>query len=107
MFGMMEEMMGNVVSSVQFLISIDELFKKKKERKKKELPSNKFPSNNCGFICRLCLQERMSGAPNCQTFSSSTVISYSSSGAGAPKVYQQTSQTTTGPGGVRMSIEPL
>lgn len=45
----------------------------------------------------------MTGAPNCQTFSSSTVISYSSSGAGAPKVYQQTSQTTTGPGGVRIS----
>lgn len=65
--------------------------------------SNKSPSNNCCFICCLCLQERMSGAPNCQTFSSSTVISYSSSGAGAPKVYQQTSQTTTGPGGVRMS----
>lgn len=68
---------------------------------------NKFPSNNCGFICCLCLQERMSGAPNCQTFSSSTVISYSSSGAGAPKVYQQTSQTTTGPGGVRLSIDTL
>lgn len=54
-------------------------------------------------LCCLCLQERMTGAPNCQTFSSSTVISYSSSGAGAPKVYQQTSQTTTGPGGVRIS----
>lgn len=54
-------------------------------------------------LCCLCLQERMTGAPNCQTFSSSTVISYSSSSAGAPKVYQQTSQTTTGPGGVRIS----
>lgn len=60
-------------------------------------------SNNCVCLCCLCLQERMTGAPNCQTFSSSTVISYSSSDAGAPKVYQQTSQTTTGPGGVRIS----
>ncbi|XP_056902126.1 myeloid leukemia factor 2 isoform X2 [Takifugu flavidus] len=63
MFGMMEEMMGNV--------------------------------------------ERMTSAPNCQTFSSSTVISYSSSGPGAPKVYQQTSQTTTGPGGIRETRQSL
>lgn len=62
-------------------------------------------SKKCVFICCLCLQERVTGAPNCQTFSSSTVISYSSSAAGAPKVYQQTSQTTTGPGGVRISID--
>lgn len=47
------------------------------------------------------LQGRMSGSPNCQTFSSSTVISYSSSGAGAPNVYQQTQETRAGPGGVR------
>ncbi|KAG7474546.1 hypothetical protein JOB18_011920 [Solea senegalensis] len=45
--------------------------------------------------------ERMSGSPNCQSFSSSTVISYSSSDVGAPKVYQQTSATRTGPGGIR------
>ncbi|XP_041843742.1 myeloid leukemia factor 2 isoform X3 [Melanotaenia boesemani] len=45
--------------------------------------------------------ERMSGSPNCQTFSSSTVISYSSSDVGAPKVYQQTHQSRTGPGGIR------
>lgn len=44
--------------------------------------------------------ERMSGSPNCQ-FSSSTVISYSSSDSGAPQVYQQTSETRTGPGGIR------
>ncbi|KAM9309712.1 myeloid leukemia factor 2 isoform 2-T2 [Pholidichthys leucotaenia] len=43
---------------------------------------------------------RLSGSPNCQTFSSSTVISYSSSGSGAPKVYQQMSETRTGPGGI-------
>uniref|UniRef100_A0A3P8WUC7 Myeloid leukemia factor 2 n=1 Tax=Cynoglossus semilaevis TaxID=244447 RepID=A0A3P8WUC7_CYNSE len=47
-------------------------------------------------LCRL-----MSGSPNCQTFSSSTVISYSSSGAGAPNVYQQTQETRAGPGGIR------
>uniref|UniRef100_A0AAZ1XBC2 Myeloid leukemia factor 2 n=1 Tax=Oreochromis aureus TaxID=47969 RepID=A0AAZ1XBC2_OREAU len=45
--------------------------------------------------------DRMSGSPNCQTFSSSTVISYSSTDPGAPKVYQQTSATRTGPGGIR------
>ncbi|XP_076010795.1 myeloid leukemia factor 2 [Genypterus blacodes] len=45
--------------------------------------------------------ERMSGSPNCQTFSSSTVISYSSLDVGAPKVYQQTSEMRTGPGGLR------
>ncbi|XP_004550853.1 myeloid leukemia factor 2 [Maylandia zebra] len=45
--------------------------------------------------------DRMSGSPNCQTFSSSTVISYSSTDPGAPKVYQQTSETRTGPGGIR------
>lgn len=101
MFGMMEEMMGNVVSIVQIPISVDELFFQLK------VALNKSQSNDCGFICCLCLQERMSAAPNCQTFSSSTVISYSSSGAGAPKVYQQTSQTTTGPGGVRMSIDTV
>lgn len=83
MFGMMEEMMGNVVSVAAGLCFTP--------------AGSTSPSNG-----RLCLQERMTGAPNCQTFSSSTVISYSSSGAGAPKVYQQTSQTTTGPGGVRI-----
>lgn len=45
--------------------------------------------------------EQMSDTPNCQTFSSSTVISYSSLDAGVPKVYQQTSETRTGPGGIR------
>ncbi|XP_067366017.1 myeloid leukemia factor 2 [Channa argus] len=45
--------------------------------------------------------ERISGSPNCQMFSSSTVISYSSSDIGVPKVYQQMSETRTGPGGIR------
>ncbi|XP_066568403.1 myeloid leukemia factor 2 [Amia ocellicauda] len=48
--------------------------------------------------------ERMSG---CQTFSSSTVISYSSSGSGAPKVYQQTSETRTAPGGIRETLQTM
>lgn len=43
----------------------------------------------------------MSGSPSCQTYSSSTVISYSSTDSGAPKVYQQTSELRTAPGGVR------
>ncbi|KAM9722725.1 myeloid leukemia factor 2 isoform 1-T1 [Menidia menidia] len=51
--------------------------------------------------------ERMSGSPNCQTFSSSTVISYSSSDVGVPKVYQQTSATRTGPGGIRETRQSL
>uniref|UniRef100_A0A3B3C3H9 Myeloid leukemia factor 2 n=1 Tax=Oryzias melastigma TaxID=30732 RepID=A0A3B3C3H9_ORYME len=51
--------------------------------------------------------ERMSGSPNCQTFSSSTVISYSSLDAGAPKVYQQTSETRTGPGGIRETMQSV
>uniref|UniRef100_A0A3B4UHC6 Myeloid leukemia factor 2 n=1 Tax=Seriola dumerili TaxID=41447 RepID=A0A3B4UHC6_SERDU len=51
--------------------------------------------------------ERMSGTPNCQTFSSSTVISYSSSDTGAPKVYQQTSETRRGPGGIRETRQSM
>lgn len=51
--------------------------------------------------------ERMSGSPNCQTFSSSTVISYSSGDIGAPKVYQQTSATRTGPGGIRETRQSM
>ncbi|XP_017270952.1 myeloid leukemia factor 2 [Kryptolebias marmoratus] len=51
--------------------------------------------------------ERMTGTPNCQTFSSSTVISYSSSDSGAPKVYQQTSETRTGPGGIRETRQSM
>lgn len=47
----------------------------------------------------------MSGTPSCQTYSSSTVISYSSTDSGAPKVYQQTSEVRTAPGGVRINID--
>ncbi|XP_029436795.1 myeloid leukemia factor 2 [Rhinatrema bivittatum] len=45
--------------------------------------------------------EQMTNSPNCQTFSSSTVVSYSSTGDGAPKVYQETSHTRSAPGGIR------
>ncbi|XP_061804065.1 myeloid leukemia factor 2 [Nerophis lumbriciformis] len=51
--------------------------------------------------------ERMSSSPNCQTFSSSTVISYSSLDSGAPSVYQQTSATRTGPGGIRETHQSM
>ncbi|XP_031431578.1 LOW QUALITY PROTEIN: myeloid leukemia factor 2 [Clupea harengus] len=51
--------------------------------------------------------DRMSGSPNCQTFSSSTVISYSSLDQGAPKVYQQTSEVRTAPGGIRETRQSM
>ncbi|KAK1163314.1 myeloid leukemia factor 2 isoform X2 [Acipenser oxyrinchus oxyrinchus] len=51
--------------------------------------------------------ERMAGSPNCQTFSSSTMISYSSSGSGAPKVYQQTSEIRSAPGGIRETRQTM
>ncbi|XP_036371524.1 myeloid leukemia factor 2-like [Megalops cyprinoides] len=51
--------------------------------------------------------ERMSGSPGCQTFSSSTVISYSSSGSGTPRVYQQTSEMRTAPGGIRETRQAM
>ncbi|XP_075468776.1 myeloid leukemia factor 2 isoform X2 [Ascaphus truei] len=46
--------------------------------------------------------EQISSGSNCQTYSSSTVISYSDiGGSNTPKVYQETSQTRTAPGGIR------
>lgn len=42
----------------------------------------------------------MTSGANCQTFTSSTVISYSNLGDG-PKVYQETSEMRSAPGGVR------
>ncbi|XP_075071929.1 myeloid leukemia factor 2 [Mixophyes fleayi] len=46
--------------------------------------------------------EQITNGSNCQTFSSSTVISYSNMGGSvAPKVYQETSQTCMAPGGIR------
>lgn len=44
--------------------------------------------------------EHIPSAENCQTFSSSTVLSYSNIGNGAPKVYQSTSQMRSVPGGI-------
>ncbi|XP_060618603.1 myeloid leukemia factor 2 [Anolis sagrei] len=44
--------------------------------------------------------EHMTSGANCQTFTSSTVISYSNMGD-APKVYQETSETRSAPGGIR------
>ncbi|KAK6477378.1 myeloid leukemia factor 2 isoform X2 [Huso huso] len=51
--------------------------------------------------------ERMAGSPNCQTFSSSTMISYSSSGSGAPKVYQQTSEIRSVPVQIRETRQTM
>ncbi|XP_060777080.1 myeloid leukemia factor 2 isoform X2 [Neoarius graeffei] len=50
--------------------------------------------------------ERFSGSPSCQSFSSSTIISYSSD-SGAPKVYQQTREIRTAPGGIRETRQSL
>lgn len=50
------------------------------------------------------LQEHMTSGANCQTFTSSTVISYSNLGDG-PKVYQETSEMRSAPGGVRRSLQ--
>ncbi|XP_025945994.1 myeloid leukemia factor 2 isoform X6 [Apteryx rowi] len=44
--------------------------------------------------------EHMTSGANCQTFTSSTVISYSNLGDG-PKVYQETSEMRSAPGGIR------
>lgn len=50
------------------------------------------------------LQEHMTSGANCQTFTSSTVISYSNLGDG-PKVYQETSEMRSAPGGVRRRLQ--
>lgn len=52
-------------------------------------------------------QEHMTAGGNCQTFSSSTVISYSNTGDGAPKVYQETSEMRSAPGGVSWAASHL
>lgn len=48
----------------------------------------------------------MTNGANCQTFTSSTVISYSNLGDG-PKVYQETSEMRSAPGGVRRGLLAL
>ncbi|XP_076136234.1 myeloid leukemia factor 2 isoform X3 [Alosa pseudoharengus] len=60
-----------------------------------------------GGMMENMVDERMSGSPNCQTFSSSTVISYSSLDQGAPKVFQQTSEVRTAPGGIRETRQSM
>lgn len=61
-----------------------------------------IPSPEGPFSPAVCFppQEHMTAGGNCQTFSSSTVISYSNTGDGAPKVYQETSEMRSAPGGV-------
>ena len=47
----------------------------------------------------------MANDPNAHTFSSSTVMSYSSGGAGSqPQVYRASKSTSTGPGGVSVVL---
>ncbi|XP_028665868.1 myeloid leukemia factor 2 isoform X1 [Erpetoichthys calabaricus] len=50
--------------------------------------------------------ERMASSANCQTFSS-TIFAYSNTGSGAPKVYQQTSEMRTAPGGIRETLQTV
>jgi myeloid leukemia factor 1 len=50
-------------------------------------------------------QHFVSTDPNAQVFSSSSVVTYSNSGDGRPKVYQESKQIRHGPGGVRETRE--
>ena len=47
------------------------------------------------------MQQFVSSDPNSQVYSSSSVISYSNSGDGKPKIYQESTQTRQAPGGVK------
>ncbi len=47
------------------------------------------------------MHQNISNDPNAQVFSSSTVMSYSNNGNGAPKIYQASTQTKQLPGGIR------
>jgi len=47
------------------------------------------------------LQQFVSSDPNAQVFSSSSVVSYSNSGDGKPKIYQESTQTRQVPGGIK------
>uniref|UniRef100_H0WWA2 Myeloid leukemia factor 2 n=1 Tax=Otolemur garnettii TaxID=30611 RepID=H0WWA2_OTOGA len=51
--------------------------------------------------------EHMKAGGNCQMFSSSTVISYSNTGDSAPKVYQETSEMHSAPGGIRETLRTV
>lgn len=62
---------------------------------------NSMMGNMGGMMGNMGGMMQMPNDPNAQVFSSSTVMSYSNSGDGAPKIYQASSQTTQMPGGVR------
>lgn len=51
------------------------------------------------------MDQLVSTDPNSQVYSSSSVISYSSSGDGRPKIYQESKQIRHGPGGVKETRE--
>jgi len=46
------------------------------------------------------VQESVPNDPNSHSYSQSTVMSYSNTGDGAPKIYQATSASRQAPGGV-------
>lgn len=51
------------------------------------------------------MMSQMQQNPNSHFSSSSRVVSYSSNGQGPPKIYEATSSTTQGPGGVRQTSQ--
>ena len=59
----------------------------------------------CRFLLiRFILQENMANDPNTYSFSSSSVMSYSSDGHGQPKYFQATKSTKKAPGGVGIAV---
>lgn len=54
-----------------------------------------------GFGNSFNMMNQLGNDPNAQVFSSSTVMTYSNNGDGAPKIYQASSQVRQAPGGVK------
>ena len=73
------------------------------------LSSNRRSKLHAGIDClflsiRFILQENMANDPNTYSFSSSSVMSYSSDGHGQPKYFQATKSTKKAPGGVGIAV---
>lgn len=60
-----------------------------------------FPNMNSLMGNMHMNMERLANDPNAHSYSSSSVMSYSNTGAGAPQYYQASSSTRQAPGGVR------
>jgi hypothetical protein len=60
-----------------------------------------FNMSNMGGVGGGGMQQFVSSDPNAQVFSSSSVVSYSNSGDGKPKIYQESTQTRQVPGGIK------